>query len=81
MAACCPKKDVRLRFNFCVTNVLCGAFIKHLVDKSLLLDDDGMRDCAQIKTQTCGVFGWRRASVCAADAYNPLEMPAIRQFW
>ena len=81
MAACCPKKYVRLRFNFCVTNVLCGAFIKHLVDKSLLIDGDGMRDCAQIKTQTCGVFGWRRASVRAADAYNPLEMLGTRQFW
>lgn len=75
------KKYVRLRFNFCVTNVLCDAFIKHLVDKSLLIDGDGMRDCAQIKTQTCGVFGRRRASVCAADAYNPLEMLVTRQFW
>ena len=64
-----------------MTNVLCGAFIKHLVDKSLLVDDDGMRDCAQIKTQTCGVFGWRCGRGQRVGAYNPLEMLGTRQFW
>lgn len=81
MAACCPKKYVRLRFNFCVTNVLCGAFIKHLVDKSLLIGDAGCGTALRLKRKHAVFLVGDGGSVGAADAYNPLEMLVTRQFW
>ena len=64
-----------------MTNVLCGTFIKHLVDKSLLIGDAGCGTVLRLKRKHAVFFGWRRASVRAADAYNPLEMLGTRQFW
>lgn len=78
MAACRPKKCVCLRFNFCVTDVLCSDFSKHLVDKLLFIGNDGVRGCGKIKTQTRGVFGGRRGWGRLVDAYNLPETPVIR---